>query len=80
MEGLMIIDMEREVYSAIFGYDYECGMLWDYPMDELGYLVEGHSGMIFARLNDGRLYETDMGIEEYNDLLTMIEDAEEILE
>ena len=79
MKGLLIVDMEREVYRDIFGYDYECGILWDYPMDELGYLAEEYNGMIFARLKDGRLYETDMGIEEYNDLLTMIEDVEGIL-
>lgn len=77
MEGLMIVDMEREMYKAIFGYDYACGILWDYPMEELGYLVEEHSGMIFARLNDGRLYETDMGIEEYNELLETIRYIEE---
>lgn len=77
MEGLLIVDMEREMYKTIFGYDYECGILWDYPLEELDYLQEEHEGMIFARLDDGRLYETDMGIEEYNELLETIRYIEE---
>ena len=53
---LTIIKMSFEHYMEKYGYYYEAGELWDYPLSELDYLLSETESTKFA-LVDNRLYE-----------------------
>lgn len=62
MKKLEIITMTKEEYFKEYGSDYEDGMLWDYPLEELDHLLEDGTVEVYA-LIEGRLYETTMELE-----------------
>lgn len=57
------MSMGMEEYRANYGESYDNGELWDYPIEELDYLLDRNDEMVYV-LIDGRIYETGVSIYE----------------
>ena len=55
--GMKMIHITTNEAFLANPYNYP---LWDYPVEELGYLLTEHDNELFV-LKDGRLYETVFG-------------------
>lgn len=53
---MQIIKMNMEEYLERFGLQYEDGELWDYPLEEMEYILENNECTKYA-LIENRLYE-----------------------
>lgn len=58
---LNIIKFEQLEDKETFIKGVEDGTLWDYPFEEIDYLLEEHSNELFTIYN-GRLWETHLEI------------------
>ena len=56
MKELKIIEMSEEKYFELYGEQYEEGDLWDYPLDEIEYIIHNTNIEKVALINN-RLYE-----------------------
>ena len=56
MKNLEIIEMSEEKYFELYGEQYEDGDLWDYPLDEIEYIIHNTNIEKVALINN-RLYE-----------------------
>ena len=54
-----IIAMNFDDYMEKYGYYYEAGELWDYPLSEIDYLLCESESTRFALVDD-RLYEVEI--------------------
>lgn len=56
MKDIRIIKMTMEEYLATYKEEYESGEVWDYPLEELEYVIENSECKKVA-LIENRLYE-----------------------
>ena len=56
MRKISIQNMDLEKYMSMYGYDYNEGNLFDYPIEELDYILND-TDIANLALIDNRLYE-----------------------
>lgn len=56
MKAIIINKMDKKEYMETYGEMYDNGDLWDFPQEELSYLMENNEHKQYALIED-RLYE-----------------------